>query len=617
MSSTKTKTEEYGAHWIERIRKSCEYFDSWEKKFRCKTLDRYIEGRIANSVDAENSRGYYLNLFYSSIKIKKPSMLFSYPSFSLAPKPWKYDYNPDMSLQISRLKEDTLNSFIQDNALKFAEEIDMSVLDSWSYFGMLEVGYDAKWMKNPNAGKPILKSDYYELNSSESDGKILEEPAEIPEKEWIYFKRIPAHRFRVGGSDSWDLERCNWAGYYEFVRTDDLLASKKDLKNIDEKDWPSNRSDDYYWNGEDSGESDFSGKGDYSKLWKIWDIRAKKFLMILEANEKCIFTEDFTRLPLFPLIFDRRRVGFYPVPVTFNWKSPQDEYNESRNQMRNHRRRVRQMWQSVEQTVDPDEIEKFVHGPDGTVILVKRDQAIQPINNAPLDSSIINSLNISSADFDKIAGTSNPQRGVSDRTTATEAATIEQRARVREDYERDVVAEWLCKIARETLLTIIEKFSEPFWIKLQRDAGEVGEDVSQTGEKYQLIKSEMLEDNVDFDVSVSVSSMSPVTNEVEKKQFFEFISIIQNFPVLSLHPTLIREAAYRCSYRNEQVIQAVQKMAQLAIIAKEAEGQANMQQQNAPPQGENAGNLAQNVQAQGTPPDLEQARQQVENPIVQ
>lgn len=604
MSTVKQKDQEYASRWMERINKANEHFEKWERRFKCKTLDKYIEGLQAQG--NANSISYYLNLFYSSIKVKKPSLIFSHPSFSLTPKPWKLDWNPEVAMNISRLKEDTLNSFIQEHVLDFAGEVDMAVMDTWSYFGVIEVGYQANWISNPNACKPILKSDYYETDASDDPGDVLREPDEIPEKEFVYFKRIPAHRFRVGGSDSHKLERCSWAGYYEFVRTEDLLANKKNLKNLDEKDWPGQRSDDYYSEYSDTDdEKNFTANGDYTKIWKIWDIRAKTFSIVMASPEKCILKETFKRLPLFGLRFDKRRTGWYPIPVTFNWKSPQDEINECHNQMKTHRRRVRQMWQAVEQTIDPDEIEKFIHGPDATLVLVKRDNAIQPINNSPLDSSVINSLQISSSDFDKIAGTSNPQRGVSDRTTATEAATIEQRARVREDVEREIIADWLCDIARETLLTIVERFTEPFWIKLARDQGEVGEEIGDIQQRYQLIHASMLEDEVDFDLNASVTSLSPVTNDVEKKKFLEFMAIIQNYSVLSLHPTLIREAAYRCDYRNEQVIKAIQQMAQLAMVAKAHEGEANLQAQNS--------QMSQARVAQMTPPDQEQIRQQVSN----
>jgi len=613
----KQKEESYAKHWLERIRKACEYYDQWESKYKCRILEKYLDGSVSTAAGG-TELSYYLNLFFSSTKVKSPSLCFNRPSYSLTPKPWKLDFNPEVAMTTARLKEDTLNSFIQESSLNFAEEIKMCLLDSWSYFGVMEVGYAANWIQNPNAGKPILKADYFDEESGDDPGDTLKEPDEIPEKEYVYFKRIPAHRFRVGGSDSHNTERNNWVGYYEFVRTDDLLANKKYLDNLDEKDWPSGRSDDYYADfAGPEDEKNFTSNGDYTKIWKIWDIRAKVKCIILATPEKCIYKEPFKRLPIFGLRFDYKRTGWYPVPVTFNWKSPQDEINESRNQMRNHRRRVRQMWQAMEQTVDPDEIDKFVHGPDATVIFVKRDQAIQPINNAPLDSSIVQSLQVSTDDFDKIAGTSNPQRGVSDRTTATEATTIENRARVREDLEREVVAEWLCNIGREVLLTIIEKFTEPFWIKLNRDMGEPGEEVQDLQQRYQLVHSAMLEDSTDFELEASVTSLSPVTNEVEKKKFLEFMSILQNFPIMSLHPTIIREAAYRCDYRNEQVIRAMQQMAQLSMMAKANEGQQNLANQEGQPkesQGEQS-NYAQAKVAQMTPPQQEEIRQQMANQV--
>lgn len=606
MSEAEQKREEYAEHWIERINSANKYFEKWENKYRCRLLSDYVEGLQK----AEGTVGYVLNLFYSSIKVKKPSLIFSRPTFTLAPKPWKYDWNPDEAFITTRLKQDTLNSFIQDSALKFAKEIDMAILDSWSYFGLIEVGYSANWIENPNAGRPVLKSDYYELDGNEKYSKSLQEPAEIPEKEFVYFRRIPAHRFRVGGSESHDLDKCNWCGYYEWVRSQDILNNKKYLTNISEKDWPDGRSSDYYTEYEelDRKNANFTTNGDYTKLWKIWDLRSKTKLLFVESQKVCIFKSPFKRLPLFGLKFDERRVGWYPIPVTFNWKGPQDELNDSRNQMRRHRKRVRQFWQAQENSVDADEAEKFISAEDGGLIWTKKDQAIREVQNSPLDSSVMNSLQISSDEFDKISATSNNQRGVSDRTTATESNTIETRTRIREETDQSVVAEWLCAIAKETLLIIIERFSEDFWIKRSADNPEPGEEYKLIESSYQLINAFYLQDKADFDVDITVTSLSPVTNEVEKRKFLEFMAILKEYDVFALHPTLIREAAFRCDYRNEQVIQALQKMAQLALIAKAEEGQANAQMQG-------AGNAAQNTVAAQTPPGNEEIRQQVESQL--
>src|SRR5206468_8351089 len=152
------KEDEFGSHWLDRIDKAEEYFKDWEKKFKCKTLNRYYEGQISE----QSSQAYYINLFYASVKVKKPNLIFSRPTFTVAPKPWKMDWNPDSAITTAQLKQDTLNSFVQDRYLNFAEEINMAIQDSWSYFGLMEVGYSANWIQNPNAGMPVLKSDYYE-----------------------------------------------------------------------------------------------------------------------------------------------------------------------------------------------------------------------------------------------------------------------------------------------------------------------------------------------------------------------------------------------------------------------------------------------------------------------
>lgn len=595
MSTPTEKQDQFAKHWSSRVSKANEYYNKWENRFQCKKLEDYIEGKQGS--------GYIINLIYSSIKVKKPSLIFSRPEFTLTPKPWKTDWNPEVAYQISLLKQDTLNSFVQDNSLKFSQEIDMAILDSWSRFGMIEVGYDAKWIKNPNAGKPILKSDYDELKPNEKEGKVLFEAEQIPEKEFVYIKRIPAYRFRIGGFDTHDLSRANWCGYYDWVRIEDLLAAKKYLKNFDDQDISVGRSEDYYFES-NQDEKDLESKGDSIKVWKIWDLRKKEFLLLINNPERCIFQEPFTRLPLHGLRFDLRTRGWYPVPVTFNWKSPQDEFNESRNQMRAHRKRARQMWQAMEQTVDSEEIEKFISGPDGTLIMTKRDDAIKPIQNSAVDSAIIQSLQLGDSEYDKISGTSNNQRGLSDRTTATESNTIETRTRVREETDQAIVAEWLCDIARDILQTVIEKFSEAFQIKRNADVGEIGDEFNILQQNYQLIHASMLEDGADFDVNCTVSAMSPVTQELDKKKFLEFLAVLKEYDILALHPNVIRKAAFLCGFRDEVVIKALMQAAQLAMVAKVSEGQNNMQNQG--------GNLAQNTVAQATPPDMEQIRQQLQ-----
>jgi hypothetical protein len=304
---------------------------------------------------------------------------------------------------------------------------------------------------------------------------------------------------------------------------------------------------------------------------------------------------------LYGLRFDKRRKGWYPFPVVYNWKSPQDEFNEARNMMRDHRRRARQMWQAMENTVDPDEVEKFINAPSGTLITTKKDLAIQPIANASVDASIVQTLQVTPDEYNKISSTSDNQRGVSNRTTATESQTIETRTRIREETDQNIVAEWLCDIAKGILNIVITRFSENFLIQRSADVGEIGDEFEILKTNYELINSVMLQDGADFDINCSVSSMSPVTQELDLQKFLKFMAILKEYDVLALHPNVIRKVAFLCGFRDEVVIRSLMKAAQLAMMAKVAEGEANMQQMQ-------PGNMAQNTVAEATPPILEANR---------
>jgi hypothetical protein len=66
----------------------------------------------------------------------------------------------------------------------------------------------------------------------------------------------------------------------------------------------------------------------------------------------------------------------------------------------------------------------------------------------------------------------------------------------------------------------------------------------------------------------------------EKASFIEFLSLVTQFPAIAMSPTLVRETAYRCGYKNERVIREYQKMAMLALMEK-----ANMAGQSVAAQG--------------------------------
>jgi len=607
MDSNKTKQKVDDQIWSSRIESANRYHDGWEKLFKCKILEEYYEGRQwANVTDGYSP--YTINKFFETIEIKIAEFIPTFPKYLISAREANQSDDLESAGDAANLKQDILNSIIQDNKQNFREEVEMAYKDSFFRFGMMEVGYAADWILNPNAQKPLLASGT-QINPS-NKSKIVQEPTELPINERIYFKHIGARRFRVGGVDNKYLGRCSWVGYYEFIYKDDLLALKG-IKNSDkiQNATPQNPDRDTVYGDSDSDKL----KNGALKIWHIWDIRAGNRLIVLDSPCVTIYEKKFKRLNLFDYRPNRRTSteGFYPVPPAFQWLSSQDEINETRESQRAHRRRFVRKFQVVQDFIDDEEIEKFESGADGALIKVKRPNAILPIENAAMGQENQNAMVTSSDDLNKISGTSSESRGVADRTTATQAQIINQRSSIRETKERDTVVDWLVNIGREVLLTARDKFVIGLWAQLTSNIKEqfLGE-VQQTDPAYQWVSAEKLNDGYDFRIDVDVTSLSENAAQDEKQKFIEFLSVLANYPAIAFSPLLVREAAYRVGYRNEPVIKEMQKMALMQELGRQQQIGAAQPQ---PGQGPTNGATQLNQQMQ--PNTQSQITQQIQKQV--
>lgn len=585
--------------WSRRIQTANTAYKEWESLFKCKILEKYYEGFQYRDLDQEE-HPYVVNFFYSTINEKISAHLYARPQFKISPKPGFSDYDLSFAVQSAQLKEDTLNTIISNDGVNFEEEIELAYIDSFFRFGVIEVGYSADWIINPNAGKPLLRS-FKKANISKEEDRILKQPDFLPENEQVYFKRIDPERFRVGGIDSCYLNRCDWVGYYDLVYKSDLYAMKG-LKNLDQLDTTGS----YIATG---SSDNYANIDNAVKIWHIWSIREGKRLLLLDAPMVELWSSTFYRLPLFAFRGDRRTKGFYPIPPAFQWISPQDEINDARQQLKNHRRRFIRKFQVVEGTVDDIERDKFENGPDGSLITVKKENAITAIETASLGPESDKSALIAKDDMNIVSGTGNEARGVADRMTATQSRYIEGHANRRESKEDAKVAKWICAIGREALLIARDKFTNGTWVKLNADPGEefLGE-VQDQNMAYRWVTSEDLSDGFDFRIDVDITSMSPDKFEEEKRHYVEFLSLLTQFPQIAISPTLVRETAYRCNYRNEKVIKEFQKIALIQML-----GQANI----AAEQSNQAQAIAQRQVEQMTPNTQAQIENQLQNQVLQ
>lgn len=600
--------------WIERIKKAQQYKLRWSQRMRCDKLEMYYMGQQWEP-SGTNYEPYTINLIFSTIEIKLPTLLFTEPLYHVKPRPSGSEYDFEDAVKRALLREDILNTQVTSAIPNFSEHIQAAILDAFFRFGIIEVGYSADWVDNPNADQPILRSDNEPYVGE--DGNVIKQPKRLPKDERIYIKRIHARNFLIGGIfGGLTLEDASWCAYWEYVRTEDLKANKN--LTTEGLTWAGGRSNDFVDVEYGPEVEVLVRSGDLCKIWHVFDMRKKERLLIADPQVLLLKKETWERLPLFDLRFHKLNEGWYPLPPVTNWKSPQDEYNEAREQQRNHRKRfIRKFIYNGSSIPDEEEIAKLINGGDGTFVRGAGDirTAVAPIENADLGTSSQIGLTVTKDDFNIVSGTSEEQRGQADKTTATQANIINQKAAIRDSRARIQVAEWLSRIGKEVLLTAEEKLTYGMWVRMTvADKDQVAQE--QTQEVWHKVTGEDLKDkegyeDLNFDVDISLDSMSPVENDQTRQAFLLFISTIQQFPELALNPTLVREAAYKCGYRNEKVIKQmmqaaqlmlVQKMEQLQLAAKGASQQMLQSQ------------MGQSMTQQATPPVQGQINNQLNNP---
>lgn len=609
--------------WNDRIRASNKVYEKWAERFRCnKLIDNYegFQWQILNGDVFAGDQKYVLNLIQSTIQIKLAGLLFQRPSFVVAPAPGFENFDADFAAKSAMLKQDVLNAIVSKKDTKFVLNYKLAALDSFFSYGIIETGYSASW-ENPKKLRPLMKSDEEKQNdqvspstSPENDKVVKSE--ELTPLESIYVKRIKPERFRVSGDNGEDLDACNWYGYYQHYNLD-LLKESSDIKFPKNFDiGTSGYSSTYDWDEERKGEAlaEFARTSRTVKCWNIWDNVSKTKKLILDKTEDVIYEEDFEYCPLTTLRWILRTSGWYPIPPVFSWLSSQHEINESREQQRAYRRRFTRKFQVRHEAIDPMELEKFATGEDGTIVTVKMENAIQPIQNPDVGPSLENALVIAKDDFNIVSGTSSEARGQADRTTATQAKIVDARSNIRESSEKLDFGEFCCDGARNILIAAKENLVGGMWIKLSADPSEnfLGE-VQAMGAQYKYVTSQEIDDGYDFTIAVDILNNTPQAQAERKQAFIEFISLLTKFPQIALSPKLIREAARSCNFNNEALISEFQKTALMQMVAQQQAAQAGQKPAN--PSGSNPDNFAKEQLAQSSPNSTDQIDAQLQQQV--
>ena len=573
--------------WQKEFRLAQAAYDEWANTFTPDKLETYYQGPGQWPI---TQRGNYVcNLFYQSIEVRRPSLMFGIPKIRLEPRPNRVDDPGSTLIPRSRLLEDSANALIQDPEFGFMDEMSSCIHEHFFRYGISECGYSADVVDNPNTEKPPLAEDADDVEA---------QPAKIVENESIWCRRIPGEHFRWSLSGRKRLIANDWSGYFEWVsledvkanplyagRTRGLRAKATGISGSFEFKVPS-KFQQLLNNGAVNGANEYGshlvGSQNMILLVKIWDHRRKVRHVFPADFSRCLLPREGKPWKVYPFNILRGPGEIldsgFPVPPTYNWLAPQDEVNERAERNRIHGRRFNRKYVGDRRRIDVSEEEKLEVGTDGTIIWSKGDPAgsIIPIQDASLDPRV-NDPSMPKEDFMQVSGIGSEQRGVAESDTATQANIIETNIKVRETVQREDVVKFLAGTCRTIVELIQEYWTTPQYIKTNVDlealregkpeAVEEARNISLLVPSYKLVLPTDYGDHSDglYEVSMSMEFLAPGTEDKDRQQLLMLITTLSNpqvVPILSASPEIFRRVLNAFNVKDEHMIREYTKVLQ-------------------------------------------------------
>ncbi len=580
--------------WTTRLLRGKKDYEWWAKEYEVDRCAKYYLGKHWHGLAVDlASKKYAINMVFSTVETQLPSLLFSKPKVEVEPKPSRAEQPGSDAGARATLIESTLQTFVDDRDVHFTYETTLALRNAYARFGVIEVGYTADWIDNPHADKPVLKENSEDPLLDDA-GETVKQPKRLLKPggtEQLFLKRIPPQACRVGPGRNQLLSN-DWFAYYEWHYVDDVKANPEYSHTEDLQATGTVSTD------EDEPGNDPDGKKHEGqvKLWKIWDLRKKVRHVLAEGADQLLQeNKAYQYLPLAVLKFYEIDDSFYPLPPIYNWLSPQDEINETREGQRTHRRRFVRRYMR-EPSVRQGEFEKLETGEDGVCIEVPKvsPSPIVPIPDADLSAqNTVQELALSKDDFQQVAGVSGEARGVPQSDTATQANIINVREQIRESRARSLVAEWLGEIVRLMFLTIKDQMQGPLVVKMQVDPFAPAASLAQqSAGAWKEIQTESLSD-LDVDITIDVSSLSPVAEQAQQQSWSVVLQLLKDPALMALLMTpnpeaptepspLLRKTLSLYGVKSDQEVREIWRIGQAALQQAAKSEALKNQQANQP-----------------------------------
>ena len=540
--------------WNKRWDAAEEVKGIWETDFRTKEAYNYWRGnQLIFPFDEYGNRRVQINKIHADVRTQIPSLYYYRPYARINAEPEQAD-TPGSDLEDrTQLLQDTANHLVRSPDTQFRDSTYLALKEAFWSCGVVEVGYAPDFGDAPNSKRPPLKEDKktkmppvpqdQEEPLMDDDGlpEDLDDDPEVLQAELkrlkkdlrdekFYVKFIPCKQVMVSNSDKAVLEENDWVGYWEEMALEDVkrVPAYKNTKDLEA----------HYASKEDEERqrtwSEETGTEDRIKIMKIWDLRTRTRYVLAEGHKQYLLVKKFKRCPLKFLRFDYDPYHFWPIPPIFHKLGVQDEYNRSREYLRQVREGTRPRYTYDEDAIEASQMRKLERGDIGTYIPRKGNthSVIEPVQQSSLSGDALNTLTISDKEFADVSGVGGDAR-VAQTKTATQAKIAEVKDQAQDSFDRTIVAEWLGDIIKELMILAIENMSIDRFVmtNVAADSTLFMEAAQHVASSFQKINADVLADKaagIRWDVHVEVEALSPVSEEERFQKWMQGLSFITN-----------------------------------------------------------------------------------------
>lgn len=460
-------------------------------------------------------------------------------SAELALAGWKVCWTPDEGIDPEEGKEEVLGELV--------EEQDPTT-------GEVRVDIEGGVPKiNPKTGKPIRRGRNKFVLDTRDIGDYLKTP-------WIDWRDCC---FDPEGSNSfyshnWFGERFSWD--YDDFMSNPLFTNKDEIG-----DAAHYLEDDYSGNWKDlrlfRASSTFQRRSAPGYLqrdkmriwgWQVWDFKLRRVLYMVDGHDRLVGDEAIPRWvdfsPYVWLKFNEVPGEWWAYPDVTPARPLAADYNISRSQVMNHRRRFNRKYGYLKGQVDQAEMEKLKNPDDGTFFEWKKVDAVKPLIDAPIDDALYRDMDRAILDMSEIIGSSPEARGVADSDTATQAAIIERHGTSRENDKRQTMARSLGDVGRIALNALQANLKEPIPVRI----------LGPQGTHWQGVVGQA-DITGDFESTVDLTELEPHDKKSDRQDLLALTQILGPETVL-LSPTMLKRLLTSFRQYDPAVVQELHEI---------------------------------------------------------